>query len=147
MINERVTGVASSSPNVELVRKLYESSARGYKETVSKIIDTEIKLEVMESFPHGGIYHGYKAMDDFFACFLQDFEEWHAEPHEILDAGENIATLGQYQGRVKGTSFKVTAPFVHILSLNNGKVVRMRQYTDTVKIVRALAGERDLNLD
>lgn len=133
--------LASNSQNVEIVYKLYEARTRGDEEAVSRILDPKVTLEVMENFPYGGIYHGYEGMNEFFAHFLQDFGDWCAEPEELLDAGEHVVSLGHYHGVVKKTGTNIKVRFAHIITVRNGKVVRMRQYTDTLKVARALENE------
>lgn len=133
--------IVSSSQNVEIVYSLYEARARKDEATVSSIIDPTVTLEVMENFPYGGIYYGYEGMNDFFTHFLQDLEYWYAEPEEILDAGENVVSLGHYHGVAKKTGTKIKVCFAHIISVHNGKVVRMRQFTDTLKVACAFGNK------
>jgi hypothetical protein len=132
---------ASYSENVQIVYKLYEARARGDEEAVFCILDPTVTLEVMENFPYGGIYYGYEGMNEFFANLLQDFGDWCAKPEELLDAGEHVVSLGHYHGVVKKTGIKVKVCFAHIITVHDGKVVRMRQYTDTLKVARALGNE------
>jgi len=129
---------SSNSQNIKIVNKLYEARARNDEETVFSILDPTLVLEIMEGFPYGGVYYGYKGMNEFFTLFLQSFESWCAEPEELLDAGENVVSLGHYHGVVKNTGIKTITRFAHIISLHGGKVVRMRQYADTLKVSLAL---------
>lgn len=79
--------------------------------------------------------------DGFFPSLYKQFDEWQATPDEYLDAGDNVIAVGVYRGRVIANGNHVEAPFVHIWTVRNKRLVRMRQFTDTVKFARALSGE------
>ena len=55
----------SDSPNVSLVRRLYQ--ARGNPEIIRQVLASNVRWEVVEGFPYGGIYVGLDSvLRDFF---------------------------------------------------------------------------------
>lgn len=144
MADKQATGMAPASPNVELVRKMYDAIERDDHEAYRTLVDPQISWEVLEGYPEGGKRSGYNAVfegDGFFPSLYKQFDEWHANPDEYLDAGDNVVALGCYRGRVIANGVRVEAPFAHIWTVHNGKLIRMRQFTDTVEFTRSITGE------
>ena len=55
----------SDSPNVSVVRRLYQ--ARGNPEVISQVLASDVRWEVVDGFPYGGVYEGLDSvLRDFF---------------------------------------------------------------------------------
>jgi hypothetical protein len=55
----------SDSPNVSVVRRLYQ--ARGNPEVIRQVLASNVRWEVVEGFPYGGVYVGFDSvLGDFF---------------------------------------------------------------------------------
>jgi ketosteroid isomerase-like protein len=125
------------SAQVNIVRHLYE--ARGNSEIIRQVLAPDIRWEVVEGFPYGGIYVG---LDDvvcnFFGRLFQDFENFVAVGAEFFESGDRVIALGNYSGRAKATGKEFTARFAHVWTLQGGKIVRLQQCADTVQVTGAL---------
>ena len=71
----------TESKNITAVRRLYE--ARGNLDIVKTVLAPDVRWEVVEGFPHSGIYHGLNGVVDFFTRLFGDFEDWHTEPSGV----------------------------------------------------------------
>jgi ketosteroid isomerase-like protein len=125
----------SESRNIVAVRRLYE--ARGNPDIVKTVLAPEVRWEVIEGFPHSGIYHGLNGVFDFFTRLFGDFEDWHTEPTEIFEAGDRVIGLGFYSARAKATSRSFKARFAHVWTMRDGVIVRLQQCADTVQLAKA----------
>jgi ketosteroid isomerase-like protein len=67
-----------------------------------------------------------------------EWSDFKAEPDEFLDAGEQIVALGNYSGSYKTTVKSMNVPFAHVRTLENGKITKFVQYTDTLKVSEVL---------
>ena len=72
----------TDSKNIAAVRRLYE--ARGNADIVKTVLAPDVCWEVVEGFPHSGVYQGLNGVGDFFTRLFGDFEDWHTEPAEIF---------------------------------------------------------------
>lgn len=125
--------------NVEVVRGLYAAFAKGDIANVLGVLDPEIEWTEAEGFPYGGTYTGPQAvLQNVFIKLGTEWDDYRADPQEILDAGERIVALGTYSGTFKATGKSMRVPFAHVMTLKDGKVVRFVQYTDTLKVSEAL---------
>src|SRR5262249_20037160 len=82
----------TESKNTAAVRRLYE--ARGNADIVKTVLAPDVRWEVVEGFPHTGVYQGLNGVSDFFTRLFGDFEDWHTEPGEIFEAGDRVIGLG-----------------------------------------------------
>jgi uncharacterized protein len=127
--------------NLEAVRRSYEAFARGDMEQVVADMHPDIEWHQAQGLPHGGLYRGLDEVRR--AIFDPLVEEWWdefaADPDELLDAGDEIVVLGRYRGRAKRTGKLLDVPFVHVWTFDGGKVTRFRQFLDTAGWIEALA--------
>ena len=127
---------------IDVVQELYCVALASHEDTIAHLVTPDIVWESLDGFPHGGIYAGIPAIFDQFLPKLQaDFHDWHAQPDEFIDAGDTIVALGHYSGTLKTTGVHIVAPFCHIWTLKNGKIARLRQFTDTATFAQAMQQE------
>jgi uncharacterized protein len=126
----------TGSKNIVAVRRLYD--ARGNPDIVKKLLAPDVRWEVVEGFPHSGIYQGLNGVSDFFKRLSGDFEDWHTEPSEFFETGDHVVAIGTYSARAKATGKTFKARFAHLWTMRDGVIVRLQQCADTVQISRAL---------
>ncbi len=119
--------------NVGAVRRSYEAFARGDLDAVVADMDPQIEWHQAQGLPHGGVYRGLEAVRRAIFDPLDDewWDDFRAEPHELLDAGDAVVVLGRYSGRAKATGKPLDVPFAHVWSFRDGKAVLFRQFLDT----------------
>lgn len=127
--------------NLDATRRSYEAFARGDLDAVVADMDPEIEWHQAQGLPHGGLYRGLGAVRRAIFDPLDEewWDEFTADPHDFLDAGEHVVVLGRYRGRAKGTGKPLDVPFVHVWTYRDGKATRFRQFLDTAGWVEALA--------
>lgn len=128
--------------NVSIVRRSYEAFARGDLDAVVADMDERIEWHQAQGLPHGGVYRGLAAVRrNIFDPLDRDWwDEFSAEPEELLDAGREVVVLGRYRAVGKATGRRLDVPFVHVWTLRAGKAVRFRQFLDTAGWNEALGG-------
>lgn len=121
------------SAAVESTRRSYEAFARGDMDAVVAEMHPEIEWHQAQGLPHGGLHRGLDAVkrEIFEPLDAEWWEEFDAEPHEFLDAGDEVVVLGRYRGRAKATGKPLDVPFVHVWSFRHGLAWRFRQFLDT----------------
>ena len=128
-----------TSDNVKTVSKFYEILMSGDPSNLPTVLDQDIKLEMMKGWPYGGIYSGLDcAINDFFSKVWELLDPFTLEIYEYIDAGDVVISLGMYHTPSKETGLDMPCAFAHLWDVKDDKLVRMRQYADTVQISRAL---------
>ena len=120
------------SASVATVRSLYEAFARGDMPAVLGALAADVHWTEAEGGPYGGVSVGPQAvLDNVFMKLGADWDGYTASPEEFIADGDTVVVLGQYSAIYKATGKPFKAPFAHVWRLQDGKVQRFQQYTDT----------------
>src|SRR5918993_3351661 len=131
-----------SQENVESVRGIYEAFGRGDVPAVLGQMDQAIEWREAENFIYAdrNPYVGPQAvLEGVFMRLGTEWEGFSVTPEEWLDAGNRVVVLGTYKGTHRETAKRVRAQFAHVWSLNEGRVARFQQYTDTKQFAEVVA--------
>ncbi len=125
--------------NVETIRNLYASFARGDIQGVLGAFAPTIEWTQAEGFPYGGTFVGPDAvLQNVFMKLGTEWDGWTAVPRELVAERDTVVALGDYGGTYKATGKSIKVPFVHVWKLQGGRVATFTQHTDTVVVQRAL---------
>ena len=87
----------------------------------------------------GGTYIGAETViKDVFGPFRVEWESWEAIVSHWLDAGESVVALGEYRGVNKATGKSMQSAFAHVYWIQDRRIVRFQQYTDTLMVAQAM---------
>ena len=131
-----------SAENVAIVRALYEAFGKGDIPGVLGKFDQKIEWREAENFIYAdrNPYIGPNAiLEGVFLRFVSEWTDFTVTPESIIDAGEQVVTLGTYSGTHKKTGKSVRAQMVHVWNMSDGKAVRFQQYTDTKQFADAVS--------
>jgi hypothetical protein len=132
-----------SQDNVAVVRSVYEAFAKGDVPAVLAAMDPKIEWNEAENFPYAdrNPYVGPNAvLEGVFARIGGEWENFRVAPDELLDAGDSVVAQGRYLGVYKKTGGTISAQFVHVWRLRDGKLVKFQQYADTLQVAKAIGG-------
>ena len=125
--------------NSDIIRGLYAAFANGDVPGVVGALAGDIRWTEAEGFPYGGTYVGPDAVvNNVFAKLGSEWDGFTAIPHSFVAEGDTVVALGEYGGTYKATGKRFTAPFAHVWTVDDGKIVRFQQYTDTALVQAAL---------
>jgi len=125
--------------NLELVRGTYEGTSEENGRNLMAVLSPDVEWTEAEGFPYAGTYVGVDAlMAGVFKRLGTEWTGYRADVHTYIADGDKVAAFGVYSGTYNATGKSMTSPFAHYYELLDGKIVRMRQYVDTVLVSRAL---------
>lgn len=125
-----------SQANVDLIRGLYDAFAAGDISGVLGRMSPDIVWNEAESFIYAdnNPYHGPDGiLNGVFARIGAEWNDFSANPEELLDAGDTVIALGRYRGTFRATGRPLDAQLVHVWRIADGKAVAFQQYTDTLQ--------------
>lgn len=128
-----------SKDNIATIRSAYDLFAR--RDYARMPFDPQIEWvePSVEGLPASGTHHGLEAViKEVFEFAVDKLENFRLECDQYLDAGDKVVVTGRFLGRGKDTGNELNAPFAHIWTLRNEKVVSFRNYTDTANWLQAL---------
>ncbi len=122
-----------SEEDISTLRRSYEALNRGDIDAVLQDFDPQIEWHELEGNPQvAGLFRGTDAVaSEVFATVPEHWDEFEADPHDFIDAGEHIIVTGHYRGRPKGDGGTLDAHFAHVWRMRDGKAVHFTNYADT----------------
>ncbi|MDX1393485.1 MAG: nuclear transport factor 2 family protein [Gemmatimonadota bacterium] len=119
---------------MEVIRGIYAALASGDVPAVLEALSPDVEWNEAESFPYadGNPYIGRDAvLEGVFARLGSDWDRFNLVVEQMIDADDSVVALGRYKGRHSRTGGELDAEFAHVWWLEDGKVIRFQQYTDT----------------
>lgn len=129
-----------TTPNGELIADMYAAFERGDFENVLAVLDPDIEwIETeSESLPvHGQFAGPQEVLVNVFAPVPQLFSEFELRPQLWIEAGDDVVVTGRVVARSKGGQL-LSAPFAHVFTVRDGRVIRTDNFHDTALWLTAL---------
>ncbi|CAG9612469.1 hypothetical protein BACCIP111899_01646 [Bacillus rhizoplanae] len=131
----------SQRTNLEIIRSTYEGSASENAQHLLAALSENVEWTEAAGFPYGGTYIGAEAiMENVFSRLASEWNDYKASVHtyhEVKGKGVIIAE-GVYSGMYKETGKAFQADFVHVWELQDGKIVKFKQYVDSHVVQNAM---------
>jgi ketosteroid isomerase-like protein len=136
-----------SAENVELLRRYYDSWNRGDFDSVVSALSEDVEWLGHPRLPEPGPYTEPAAVGRWMEQFREAWGELHAEPVELLEAGDGVVALVHMTGRGRGSGVAVSGGVdVHVVAFESGKVrfFRILPGDNVAELAGLDEGEMDL---
>jgi ketosteroid isomerase-like protein len=126
--------------NVEVARTAFEAFNRGGFDEALGFIDPEIEFEPPdEALERPSSYKGHEALRERWKTLLEPFEDVRLEPVEFIDVDhETVITVFRLGVRGRASEVPVEAEPAYVLTIRDGKILRMRAYRQRVQALEAV---------
>ena len=125
---------------VETARKGYEAFRRKGVEGILEYLDPEIEWKAWAQFAREpSLTRGHEGVRHLFTLYGENFEDLRAEPHEFIEAGEDMVVVPfTLAGTEKGTGRAVEWELVHVWTVPDGVATRLEVYDSKPDALRAV---------
>ena len=127
--------------NTRVVKEAYAAFQRGDIPAVLAALDDDIQWQAVIGtegiVPTAGLRRGRAGVAQFFQQLADNVTFDAFEPREFIAQGDQVAVIGRYKGNAKTTGKTWDVEWVMVFTLRNGKVVRFREYSDSLKLAAA----------
>jgi len=134
--------VQKQTPQIqnEAVLGMYEDYARGDIAALLEKMHPDIQWIEPKGHPYAGKHAGRDAVKtEVFAPIAVDWEGFQAVPIKTVWQGNNVVCLGMFTGTCRRTGKRLDAAFAHVFTLDGGKLLRFRDFTDTEAFREAMS--------
>ncbi len=123
------------------VKHFYDWLASGNSAAALALLHPDIEWTEAERTPYfAGTMCGVDAVvAGLFEPLMHDFEDFTTVPSDFLHDGRRVASFGRYAGTAKSTGRAMSAPFVHLWTVEDGRLRHFTQFTDSAAWNEALA--------
>lgn len=124
----------------DVVKSHYDANDRGDMDGMLAVFADNCEWTEMAGFPYAGTYIGPQAIfENVFTRIGEDFGgSYVCKMDELIDGGDTIVGLGHYSGTYVATGKSFRCRVAHVWRVENEKVVRFEQFTDTLLVARAV---------
>ena len=134
----------------DFARALYTALAAGDRAQLETLLHPEFTGRTAEGMPFGigGDHDGPAAMRrNGWGAIARHFEA-RAEPERFLDLADGrLLVTGRYRGHGKQGGAALDAAFAHLISIDQGRIKSLEQFTDTARWHDAAGPLRTVLLD
>ncbi|MCH7500752.1 MAG: nuclear transport factor 2 family protein [Nitrospinae bacterium] len=127
--------------STEIIESLYSAFQRKDYDAFRALCSEDIEWVQNIVFPNGGHHFGAEAViENVFKQFDKDWEYFQFKIEDIFECqgGAQVTVVGAYIGKHKLTNKGVAASTAHVFEIENQKVKKFRQFTDTALITAAM---------
>lgn len=125
--------------NKEIVKAIYEKFESDSPNEMFDYFSENIEwiTPKLQNAPLGGTRRGIEAVKEFFQL-LNDHEEiTDFQALEFISEDKRVVVLGSYAATVRSTGAKLNSDWVHIYTVENGKITKFVEFYDNAAADRA----------
>jgi uncharacterized protein len=127
-----------SHENVELVRRVLNSFNKEGDDAAAAFYDPAVVLDNSQSpFPDAGVYRGLEGVRKWFEGLAEAFGDFKYEVEALQDLGDQVAVLLRLRGRAPHSGIDVDYRFAPLITVRNGKIIRIDRFTDLEEALEA----------
>jgi ketosteroid isomerase-like protein len=133
-----------SQQNVEIASRLAEQISQIDLDAAWDVVDPDLEWETSPNLPDAGVYKGRERV----RAFLEEQWDvvWGGAPQvdieRAFDCGDDVLLFVRVRGHGSHTGIPLDVQIAHLVTLRNGKIVRVRVFPDREEALKA-AGLRE----
>jgi uncharacterized protein len=128
----------SIEENVQVVKKFLAALGSRDKQGLLSLVAEDIEWIVPgEDWPLAGTRRGHAGLENLLQKANEEVETTYPEPPEFIAQGDRVLVLGVATGKIKATNRAFKDDWVFDITVQNGKVAKIREYIDTQALARA----------
>jgi ketosteroid isomerase-like protein len=131
-----------NNQNVGIVKLAYENFGKGNIPGVIDLLSDNIAWVIPEikNYPPSGTHTGKEEVLKFFESFGGLLDAVSFEPKNFYSDGNTVIVTGFYEFKVKSNGKSISSDWVEIFTIENGKIAKYEEYTDTAAFQNAFEG-------
>jgi ketosteroid isomerase-like protein len=128
--------------SIDVVNRVYDAFATRDVPAALDALADDIEWHESTGLPWGGLQRSPSAVvENVFAPALELVPDLAVTPEQFVVSGDTVAVAHRYTGNAKATGKPLDLLGVGLWEVRDGKVVRYRQFVDTVRFREALSAE------
>ena len=128
----------SIEKNVQIVKDFLAALGRRDKQGLLALSAEDIEWIIPgEDWPLAGTHRGHAGLENLLEKANETVETSYPEPPEFIAQGDRVLVIGFATGRIKATNKSFEDHWVFVITVQNGKLTKVREYVDTQALARA----------
>ena len=128
----------STEQNVQIVKDFFAAMGSGDKQGLLALSAEDIEWIIPgEDWPLAGTHSGHTGLEAVLQKASQEIETIYPKPPEFVAQGDRVLVIGVATGKIKATNKPFKDDWVFDITIQSGKVTKIREYIDTQALARA----------
>jgi uncharacterized protein len=125
--------------NIEIVQEAYAKFGSGDIDGLLALLSEDVHWQTpeIEGADFGGKRRGQKEVGEFFTTLVTEEEITEFEPLEFMASEDKVVVLGTSGSTVRATGNSYHTEWVHIFTVQEGKIVSFVEFFDNAAATRA----------
>jgi hypothetical protein len=127
-----------SPEEVAVMRRMYEAWGSGDVAALAEAFDPEVEVRpALSAFLTSTVYRGHEGIAAWYAETNEPWAVLRAVPRRFIEAGERMVVVVGLQARVPGGHVDVDAEIAHVVTIRDGRIVRLDGYEEPAAALEA----------
>ena len=136
----------SIEDNVQIVKDFFAAMGSGDKQGLLALAAENIEWIIPgEGWALAGTHRGHAELAAVLRKASEELETTDPEPPEFVAQGDRVLVVGVATGKIKATNRAFRDDWVFAITVQNGKMTKIREYIDTQALARASHPARSSN--
>jgi hypothetical protein len=128
----------SIEKNVQVVKDFFAAIGSGDKQRVLAVVAEDIEWIVPgQDWPMAGMHRGHAGLADVLQKASEEIETTYPKPPEFVAQGDRVLVIGVATGKIKATNKAFKDEWVFDITVQDGKLTKIREFIDTQALARA----------
>jgi uncharacterized protein len=130
--------------NVDLIKRFYTAFGKGDIDAIINSLADQLiwQFEAPSVIPYAGQYKTPdQVKEGFFGSLVSTQKDYALKTDEFVAQDDKVIMVGSYGATVNATGKRFDAALVHVWTIQDGKVKRFVNFTDTAKVAEAYSVE------
>ncbi|KAJ9607648.1 hypothetical protein H2200_007726 [Cladophialophora chaetospira] len=127
----------SAVDSVLIVKDFFSAIDQKDEPSLAALCAEDLEWIVPGEWAGAGTHRGHAGLKNLFTKAFETFDIVTSERHEFVAQGDRVIVIGLATGKSKATNKTFEDHFVFAMTVRNGKVLKVREYIDTLALDRA----------
>ena len=128
----------STEKNVQTVKDFFAAMGSYNKQDLLALVAEDIEWIIPGKYwPLAGTHRGHAELAAVLQKASEEVEMEYPRPPEFVAQGDRVLVVGVATGKIKATNKPFKDDWVFDITVQNGKVTKIREYIDTQALARA----------
>ena len=124
--------------NIQVVKDFFAAIGRRDKQGLLALVAEDIEWIIPgENWPLAGTHRGHAGLENVLQKANETVETSYPEPPEFVAQGDRVLVIGVATGKIKATNRAFRDDWVFDITVQKGKLTKIREYIDTKALARA----------
>ena len=128
----------SIDENIQVVKDFFAAIGSGDKQGLLALVAEDVEWIIPgKDWPLAGTHRGHAGLAKVLQKASNEVETAYPFPPEFVAQGDRVLVIGVATGKIKATNRAFKDDWVFAITVQNGKVKKIREYIDTQALARA----------